>query len=46
MKFFRSLWQAGRWCTRKGCVLVLWSLWLVLAAIFTIQLCVFISHEP
>ncbi|MBW8781003.1 MAG: hypothetical protein JF599_03820 [Verrucomicrobia bacterium] len=45
MKFLRSLWQAGRWCTRKGCVLALWSLWLVLAAVFATQLCIFISHE-
>src|SRR5437763_12704538 len=45
MKFFRSLWQAGRWCTRKGCVLALWSLWLGLAAILATQLCILISHE-
>ena len=45
MKFLRSTWHVGRWCTRKGGLFALWSLWLFLVLILVTQIHVFTSHE-
>ena len=45
MRHLRSIWHVGRWCARKGCLLALWTLWLLLVAILGGQIYVFTSHE-
>jgi len=45
MKLLRSTWQAGLWCTRKGCLMALWSLWLVMIATACLEFYVIRSDE-
>ena len=45
MRHLRSIWHVGRWCARKGCLLALWSLWLLLVSILGAQIYIFTSHE-
>ena len=45
MRHLRSIWHVGRWCTRKGGLFALWSLWLLLVIILAAQIHVFTSHE-
>jgi len=45
MKLLRSIWQAGLWCTRKCCLMVLWSLWLLMIATACLEFYVLHVHE-
>ncbi len=45
MKLLRSTWHASLWCTRKGCLAALWSLWLLMLATAGLQLHAIRAHE-
>ncbi len=45
MKLLRSTWQAGLWCTRKCCLMALWSLWLLMIATACLEFYVLRAHE-
>ena len=45
MKLLRSTWHVSLWCTRKGCLLTLWSLWLLMIAAAGLQLYGISAHE-
>ncbi|MFA6288818.1 MAG: AsmA-like C-terminal region-containing protein [Opitutaceae bacterium] len=45
MKLLRSAWKTGLWCTRKGCLMALWSLWLLMIATACLEFYVIRAHE-
>ncbi|HTJ79161.1 MAG TPA: AsmA-like C-terminal region-containing protein [Rariglobus sp.] len=45
MTLLRKTWHVSLWCTRKGCLLALWSLWMVMILTAGLQFYVIRSHE-